>query len=107
MPPGLKINFRLLGAFEWFLNREYSGRIGILKTHETLTVMSKTKRGPRLHDMRSLRRELGHLYREARAGKVDIQDASRLANILGILARIIQSSDIETRLEALERAANP
>lgn len=64
--------------------------------------MNESKRGPRLHDMRSLRRELGHLYREARLGKVDIQDASRLANILGILARIIQSSDFEERLAALE-----
>ena len=64
--------------------------------------MSKSVRGPRLHDMRSLKRELGHLYREARLGKVDVADASKLANILGILARIIQNSDIEDRVAALE-----
>lgn len=72
-----------------------------------LLYMSKTQRGPRLHDMKTLKRELGHLYREARAGKVDVSDASKLANILSVLARIIQSSEIESRLEALERAANP
>jgi len=60
------------------------------------------KRGPRLHDLKSVRQELGHLYRQAKLGDIDVQDASRLANILQILARIIQGTDIEERLAALE-----
>lgn len=60
------------------------------------------KRGPRLHDLKSVKQELGHLYRQAKMGDIDISDASKLANILQILARIIQGTDIEERLIALE-----
>lgn len=47
-------------------------------------------------------RELARLYRAARAGQVEVQDASRLANILQILARVLETSDLEARIEALE-----
>lgn len=50
-----------------------------------------------------IRAELGRLYGEARRGEVDVQDASRLANLLGILHRVIASSDLEVRLEAIEQ----
>lgn len=46
--------------------------------------------------------ELGRLYREARAGKIDVADASRLGNLLSILARILSDSELEARIEALE-----
>ena len=49
-----------------------------------------------------VRRELARLYREARAERVPVADASRLANILQILGRVIETSDIEQRLTALE-----
>lgn len=48
------------------------------------------------------RKEMAKLYREARAGKIDVQDASRLANILMLIGRMIEGSDFERRLEALE-----
>lgn len=48
-------------------------------------------------------RELAKLYREARSGRVDVADASRLANMLSILARILTDSELEARIEALER----
>lgn len=52
------------------------------------------------------REELARVYREARAGKLDIGDASRLANILAILSRMIEGGDIERQLdEVLERLA--
>lgn len=60
------------------------------------------KRGPRLHQLKSVKQELGHIYRQAKIGEIDISDASKLANILQILARIIQGTDIEDRLSALE-----
>lgn len=47
-------------------------------------------------------RELARLYRQARAGQMEVQDASRLANILQILARVLETSDLEARIEALE-----
>jgi len=49
-----------------------------------------------------VRRELARLYREARSGRVETQDASRLGNLLAILGRLIETSDLERRLEALE-----
>lgn len=48
-------------------------------------------------------RELAKLYREARIGRIDVADASRLANMLSILARILTDSELEARIEALER----
>lgn len=50
------------------------------------------------------REELARVYREARAGKLDIADASRLANILSILSRMIEGGELEKQLdEVLER----
>lgn len=47
-------------------------------------------------------KELAKLYREARSGRIDVSDASRLANMLSILARILSDSELEARIEALE-----
>ena len=55
--------------------------------------------------MAGVRRELARLYREARAGELDVGAASRLANVLQILGRMIEGSEIEARVEALEREA--
>lgn len=48
-------------------------------------------------------RELAKLYREARSGRINVLDASRLANMLSILSRILSDSKLETRIEALEQ----
>ena len=48
------------------------------------------------------RRELARLYREARGKRLDVADASRLANILQIMSRLIENSDLEARILALE-----
>jgi len=57
----------------------------------------------RLDTMARVRRELARVYREARAGGLDVADASKLANILQIMGRMIETTDVETRLDALER----
>lgn len=46
--------------------------------------------------------ELAKLYREARSGRLDVADASRLANMLYILSRILETSELEKRVDALE-----
>jgi hypothetical protein len=46
--------------------------------------------------------QLARLYREARAGLIKVEDASRLANILAILSRILSDSELEARIAALE-----
>lgn len=58
----------------------------------------------KLASMKDLTKELGRLYRETRAGRIDTQDASRMANMLAILGRLIEGSDMEARVEALEEA---
>lgn len=49
------------------------------------------------------RSELAAVYRQARSGALDVGDASKLANILSILSRMIENSDLERRLEMLEQ----
>jgi hypothetical protein len=51
-----------------------------------------------------VRRELSKVYREARANLLDISDASKLANILSLAGRVIEGSNIEARIKALEDA---
>lgn len=46
--------------------------------------------------------ELARLYREGKAGRRDIADVSKLANVLSILGRMIEGVDLAARLEALE-----
>ena len=57
----------------------------------------------KLTSANDVRKELGRLYREARAGRVETQDASRLANMLSIMGRLIEGSDLESRVEAMEK----
>lgn len=48
-------------------------------------------------------RELGRIYREARSGVLPVEHASKYANVLSIIARILETSDLERRLELLEQ----
>ena len=57
----------------------------------------------RLNTVSSVRREICRLYREARTGGLPVGDASRLANILAIAARLIESQEIEERVQRLEQ----
>ena len=60
---------------------------------------------PRLDSAARVRRELARLYGEARSGALAVGDASKLANVLQILGRMIETGDLEGRLEELERRA--
>ncbi len=46
--------------------------------------------------------ELARLYREGKARQRDIAEVSKLANVLGILGRLIEGVDLERRLAQLE-----
>jgi hypothetical protein len=50
-----------------------------------------------------VRAELGKLYGEARNKQINVSDASKLANMLGILHRIIADSDLEARIAEIEK----
>lgn len=62
-----------------------------------------TPRHPRLSNGREVCRELGRLYRRARHDHLPAGDASKLAHVLAILARTFEDSDLERRVETLER----
>jgi hypothetical protein len=68
---------------------------------------SDTPRYPRirLDSLDRVRREMAKLYVEAKQGGRDVQDASRLANILSMIGRLIEGGELEKRLQALEERA--
>ena len=49
-----------------------------------------------------VRVEMARVYRDMRAGRIDTADGTKLAYVLAQLGRLIESSEIEKRLEALE-----
>lgn len=53
----------------------------------------------------AVRMELARLYREGKTGARDIGDVSRLANVLALMGRLIEGSDLEKRLAELEQRA--
>lgn len=57
-----------------------------------------------LRTAHDVRRELARLYRQAKAGQIPTQDASRLAYILNLLRQSIETGDLEARIQALEAA---
>lgn len=56
----------------------------------------------RLATIDDVKTELARLYREVKAGTRETTDGSRMANMLLILGRLIEGSDLEKRLAALE-----
>lgn len=57
-----------------------------------------------LKTMDDVKVELARLYREGKVGRRHIADVSKLANVLGILGRLIEGAEFEARLQALEQS---
>ena len=57
----------------------------------------------RLNSIDDVKKELGRLYREGKAGKRDVGNVSRLANVLSIMGRLIEGSELEARIAAIEK----
>lgn len=55
-----------------------------------------------LKTMDDVKAELARLYREGKAGRRDVSDVSKLANVLSILGRLIEGVELAARVEALE-----
>ena len=55
-----------------------------------------------LTKLEHVRAEMAKVYRSARTGKIEAQDATRLCYILVSLAKVIEGSALESRVEALE-----
>ena len=58
-----------------------------------------------LRDANAMRRELAAVYREARSGRIPAAEATKLAHILEVMRRMHEASELEARLEQLERVA--
>ena len=56
----------------------------------------------RLRSVVNVAAELARLYRDARSGRIETGDATKLAHILDVLRRCLETSDIEKRLAWLE-----
>lgn len=59
---------------------------------------------PRLATAADIRREMAALYRDARGGRLAVDDASRFAYILTQLAQMVRLDELEQRTAALELA---
>lgn len=57
----------------------------------------------RLGSLVDVRREMSGVYRKMRSGKIRSQDGTRLAYVLSMIGKLIESGDLQSRLEALER----
>lgn len=61
-----------------------------------------TRYRAKLDDMQDIKREMAKVYRESRSGVVEVQDGTKLVWMLQAVAKVIESSDLEKRIEILE-----
>ena len=64
------------------------------------------RRKAQLNTLEGVRRELARIYREAESGKRDAADASRLTLMLGQIGKLLELTEIERRLTAVEDRTN-
>ena len=60
----------------------------------------------KLATIEDCRREMARVYRDARTARIDTQDASRFVYILSQIGKLIELSELEKRLEILEKQNN-
>jgi hypothetical protein len=56
----------------------------------------------KLDSLGDVKREMAKVYREARSGVIDVQDSTKLVWVLQAIGKVIESSDLEKRIEILE-----
>ena len=75
---------------------------GITGEVETLPPQKNMRYRAKLDSISDIKREMAKVYREARSGTVDVQDATKLTWCLQAVAKVIESGDLEKRIELLE-----
>jgi hypothetical protein len=58
---------------------------------------------PDLATLSAVRREMGRVYRDMRAKKIESQHGTRLTYVLTAIGKLIEGSEIQKRVEALEQ----
>lgn len=76
---------------------------GVTGEVEALPLAKGTRYRCKLDSMQDIKREMAKLYREARSGSIDIQDATKLTWCLQAVTKVIEGSDLEKRIEILEK----
>ena len=61
----------------------------------------------RLNTLGQVRREMTAVYQDMREGVIQTQDGSRLVYALGQIAGVIETEQIERRLESIEKQVKP
>lgn len=56
----------------------------------------------KLDSISDVKKEMATVYRLARSGIVDVQDATKLTWCLQAVAKVIEGSDLEKRIQVLE-----
>jgi len=56
----------------------------------------------KLDSLGDVKREMAKVYREARSGLLDVADSTKLVWVLQAVGKVIESSDLEKRIEILE-----
>jgi hypothetical protein len=62
---------------------------------------------PQLSSLVSVRREMSKVYRLCKAGRIALEDGSRLTFMLSSILKAVELADIEPRLKALEQGRQP
>ena len=76
-------------------------------TGEVLDPTPRGRSSPiKLTNADEIRLEMARVYREARAGKLEAQQATRLVYMLGEIRKAYETSVIERRITALEGPSN-
>ncbi|MGZ8954440.1 MAG: hypothetical protein ACXW0Q_07155 [Methylovulum sp.] len=61
-----------------------------------------TRYRAKLDTLQDVRKEAARVYREARSGLIEAQEATKLVWCLQAVGKLITESDLEKRIEALE-----
>ena len=69
---------------------------------ELLPARKSLKHRHNLARLDGCRAEMAAVYREARNGRIELGDATRLVYVLAQIARVLELSEIERRLDRLE-----
>ena len=72
----------------------------------TLRVIPGGRRKAVLNSLEGVRREMARIYRDAEEGRRDTAEASKLVYILGQIGKVLELTEIESRLKVLEGKTN-
>jgi hypothetical protein len=60
------------------------------------------RRRPGLKTLHDVRREMARVYRDMRGSKIKSSDGTRYAYVLASIGKLIESAELQARIEALE-----